>query len=70
MPVDARQTTSVPVPLMSPRCRSVALDNRPAPGDVGHEMSSELTNGTPSVLRLADGKKIWVKPWRLKTKTT
>jgi hypothetical protein len=23
-----------------------------------HEMSSELTNGTPSVLRLADGKKI------------
>lgn len=48
----------------------MALDNRPAPGDVGHEMSSELTNGTPSVLRLADGKKIWVKPWRLQTKTT
>jgi|SRR5665213_807089 len=31
---------------------------------------SELTNGTPFVLRLADGKKIWAKPWRLETQTT
>ena len=38
--------------------------------DVGHAMSSELTNGTPFVLRLADGKKIWAKPWRLQTQTT
>jgi hypothetical protein len=31
---------------------------------------SELQGGIPFVLRLTDGKKVWAKPWRLRTQTT